>query len=201
MLEPGSTRHSARVDEQFEDESAATLQNAPGEGVLDADDDAMDRRPVTTADATLASELSDDAVERRSVLAVSLRPSAFPGDRARLLKVAREEDAEERVIAWLEALPEAERFVNVQHVWETLGGGVEHRDAPLAIELPDAPSDLMDAGAHAAPAQIEVSGTAAGEAPESSSSLLARAGGLVIAGAEVAVGIAIEAISALRRRL
>src|SRR5438045_5661112 len=77
------------------------------------------------------ARLSVDEIELRSLLAVSLRPGAFPADRDRLVRVAREENAEDWVVTWLQTLPEAVEFRTVGAVWEALGGRRESRDALL----------------------------------------------------------------------
>lgn len=70
---------------------------------------------------------SVDPVDARSTLAKSLDPSIFPADRDALAENARRNFAYEGVIRSLESLPAGRSFENVQEVWETLGGPVEHR--------------------------------------------------------------------------
>lgn len=73
-------------------------------------------------------------VEGRAELARFLRPSAFPATAARLLEVAREEGATDRVLTELARLASGsvggvQAFANVQDVWRSLGHGVEtHRN-------------------------------------------------------------------------
>ena len=68
-----------------------------------------------------------DPVDARSTLAKSLDPSIFPADREALIENAADNHAYEGVIRALRSLPEGRTFENVQQVWETLGGPVEHR--------------------------------------------------------------------------
>jgi hypothetical protein len=127
MPERGSTRHSARVDEELEGEVESLTRGAPVEARAE---EWRLMEPAAEGEPNPDGMTSVDDVELRSLIAVSLRPSAFPGDRARMLEVAREEHAEERVLEWLETLPDDQQFETVQSVWEALGGGYETRDAP-----------------------------------------------------------------------
>ena len=120
-----------------------------------------------------------DDVELRSLLAISLRPSAFPGDRARLLAVAEEEHAEDRILGWLSSLPATQTFANVEAVWEALGGAREQRNA-----------SPMPAGE---PAPVLTAAT--------DESIVGRVQRLAVAGIELAVGLVIEAVVQVRRRL
>jgi hypothetical protein len=71
--------------------------------------------------------LGDDAVRERSELARHLRGSIFPAARAAIVECAIEEHAPDEMIAALRRLPDDEIFVNVEAVWEALGGEREHR--------------------------------------------------------------------------
>lgn len=75
----------------------------------------------------MESSLDPNQAEQRSEIAISLKQTIFPADKPTLLKDARANFAEDRVIARLEQLPDGERFENVQQVWEALGGSEEHR--------------------------------------------------------------------------
>lgn len=75
----------------------------------------------------MESSLDAQEAEQRSEIAISLKQSIFPADKATLLKDARENFAADRVISHLEQLPDGGRFENVQAVWEALGGSEEHR--------------------------------------------------------------------------
>jgi hypothetical protein len=65
-------------------------------------------------------------IELRSVLAASLHPSAFPGDRQSLLEAARDEHAPEAVMRLLDRLPDG-RWEHLEQVWEAVGGPTERR--------------------------------------------------------------------------
>jgi hypothetical protein len=137
-----------------------------------------------------------DEVELRSLLAVSLRPSAFPADRSRLLDVAREEHAEDRVLEWLASLPATREFDTVQSVWEALGGGHETRDAP---DLTHAEPEPTPAPARERPPAVEPAAPAAQESNDNPS-LVGRVAGIAFAGVSVAVGFTVEAVRFIRRR-
>jgi hypothetical protein len=158
MVERGSTRHSPRVDDELEGEAAAEGEPKPG------------------------AVVSVDEVELRSLLATSLRPSAFPAERDRLLEVAREEQAEDGVLEWLSALPAAVTFPNVQSVWEALGGAHESREHSLGAGVPAEQP------------------TASPAAPSDSGSLIDRGVRVALAGAAVVVGLTIEAVRAVLRK-
>jgi hypothetical protein len=169
-----------------------------------------DGEPLPDAHVTV------DDVELRSLLAISLRPSAFPGDRARLLAVAEQEHAEDRILEWLGSLPSTQTFPNVEAVWETLGGAKEQRDAPK----PEARSEPVSSAPESSPpasssrddivAQREVAPAAQtahmprpapAAPPEMSQSIIGRVRGFAMAGVELAVGLVIEAVLQVRRRL
>jgi hypothetical protein len=149
-----------------------------------------------------------DDFELRSLLAISLRPSAFPGDRARLLAVAEEEHAEERILQWLGSLPATQTFPNVESVWEALGGTPEQRER-VAVEQrvlePSPPEDIV-VQQQVEPA-LRTAHVPAPEPPRAplalqpAPSVVGRVCGLALAGVELAVGLMIEAVQQVRRRL
>lgn len=60
-------------------------------------------------------------VEARSEIARALGKEVWPADRERLIEVAAENDATDRVLARLQSLPEGVSFTNVQEVAVELG--------------------------------------------------------------------------------
>jgi hypothetical protein len=128
VTDRGSTKHSPRVDEELRKETNSLLQGSPVEAHAE---EWKKMEPAADGEPNPDARVSVDEIEQRSMLAMSLRPSAFPGDRARLLEVANEEHAEDQVIAWLEALPESIVFATVEEAWEALGGRYERRDESL----------------------------------------------------------------------
>jgi hypothetical protein len=125
-----SDKHSPRLDDQMEHEVRSLLQGAPVESR--ADEDRFQEGPIPDANTRFLpppGDLTDDEVERRSILAASLHPSAFPADKATLLEVAEDENAPDEVLDRLRQLPDDGRWDNVEQVWEALGGHGEHRDA------------------------------------------------------------------------
>jgi hypothetical protein len=129
MTQRGSTRHGARVDDEMKSETASLVQGAPVEAHAEEwrqMEPAGEGEPEPDA-LPLRSEIED-----RSLLAASLRPSAFPGDRAGLLEVAQAEHASDEVMSWLFQLPGNVVFANVQEVWDALGGMHERRDTGAA---------------------------------------------------------------------
>ncbi|MDQ1521756.1 MAG: hypothetical protein QOI55_2829 [Actinomycetota bacterium] len=135
MAERGSTHHSGRVDDVLADEVEPLVRSGHESR---AEDDRLHEPPADDEplpDARIASPnrpgdgvLDLDEIEARSSLAASLRPSAFPADRDALLTVAEQQHAPPDVLEELASLPAGIRFVNVQQVWEFLGGDRERRD-------------------------------------------------------------------------
>jgi hypothetical protein len=199
MSERGSTRHSARVDEELEGEVESLLRGAPVEARAE---EWRQMEPAAEGEPNPDGMTTVDEVELRSLLAVSLRPSAFPADRTRLLEVAREEHAEDRVLQWLASLPAAREFDTVQSVWEALGGGHETRAAPdIARPEPEA----VPAPSSEGPPAVEPTAPAEPAEPaeqetSDNPSLVGRVVGIAFAGVSVAVGVTIEAVRFIRRR-
>jgi hypothetical protein len=204
VAERGSTHHSPRVDEELHKESESLLRGSPVEARAEEwrrAEPPADGEPLPDARVTV------DDVELRSILAISLRPSAFPGDRAGLLAVAEEEHAEDRVLEWLGSLPATQTFPNVEAVWEALGGTKEQREAPPAPSPPAMPEHAVEARPATVPepaAELRPETDVEAETdrrPEPDQSIVGRVRGLAMAGIEVAVGLVIEAVLQVRRRL
>lgn len=149
--------------------------------------------------------VSVDDVELRSLLAFSVRPSAFPGNRERLLDAARDENAPQRVVDWLESLPAERVFPTVQAVWDELGGSHEVREvasdpvpvpqpavAQASIQPPRAQTDFPDDCARVQE-RHEVR-------PQHDASVLDRAAQVALTTAMVAVSLAVGAARAVLRR-
>jgi hypothetical protein len=211
--ERGSTQHSARVDEELHKETESLLRGSPVEARAE---DWRRMEPPADGEPLPDAHVTVDDVELRSLLAISLRPSAFPGDRARLLAVAEEEHAEDRILEWLGSLPARQTFPNLEAVWETLGGAKEQRDTPMP-EAPSEPAssepvrsppaspsrDAIVAQQEVAPAAqvARVPRPAPPAPPEIDQSIVRRVRGLAMAGVELAVGVVLEAVLQVRRRL
>jgi hypothetical protein len=135
VTETSNTKHSARVDDVLAAE-------------IEADEDL--ELPVEAPTTPLPGPLTEAERQRRSELAIALRPGAFPADRGRLLQVAHSEHATEPILELLEALPIDTRFDTVQDVWEAAGGHRESRDLPAAVPSP-LPSTAPRSGATGSP--------------------------------------------------
>jgi hypothetical protein len=201
MAERGSTRHSARVDEELQGEVESLVRGAPVEARVE---ESRQMEPAAEGEPNPDGITTVDDVELRSLLAVSLRPSAFPGDRARLLEVATEEHAEDRVLEWLAFLPAAHEFDTVQSVWEALGGGHETRDAPditraESVETP-LPSNQTPPPIETTVPPAPTSAAQSSQEATDSPSLVGRAVGIAFAGVSIAVGVTVEAVRFIRRR-
>lgn len=134
-MERGSDKHNPRLDEQLDHDTRSLRQGSPVEAR--AREDREQEGPAEGEpgpDARIAggdrgwrgSALDMDEVEARSDLARHLQPSVFPGDRDALVASARERHAPAWVVEQLRRLPDGE-FVNLEAVWEALGGRGEAR--------------------------------------------------------------------------
>jgi hypothetical protein len=215
MTERGSTRHSPRLDDALEDEVQSLVRGAPVEAR--AEEWRWAEAPAE-GEPTPNAFPAVDNVGLRSQLAISLRPGAFPADRDRLIEVAREQHADDTMVNWLSALPAGREFENVERVWEALGGARETRDpasmdGPLAVPVPTAaptrptpdpvhPDPTPPDPAHSDPAHSDPahSDPAHSDPAHSDPAVLARAGALVVATAELVVGAAIEVVRIIARK-
>jgi hypothetical protein len=172
MMERQSTQHSPRVDEAMERETRSLTHGSPIEAreqewrLMEGP---ADGEPLPDA------VISMDDVELRSLLAASLRPSAFPGDRGALLEVAGEEHADPLIVDLLHALPADRVFATPEEVWEQLGGKVEVREHP---EPPRTLSTTPETQPDTEPAQPDLD---AASAP------------LVVKGAVLAISVSVGA--------
>jgi uncharacterized protein DUF2795 len=133
-LERGSDKHSPRIDDDMDQDARSLQQGSPVESRVEefreqegpGDDQPTPDARLSGGRATAASLDLDDA-ETRADIARFLTPSAFPADRDTLLADAEANQAPDAVLERLRALPAGRPFENVQDVWGTLGGTVEHR--------------------------------------------------------------------------
>jgi hypothetical protein len=153
VAQRGSTHHSGRVDDVLADEVEPLVRSGHESRAAEdrlhepeADDEPVpDSRIAGNDGPPLPSLLDLDEIEARSRLATSLRPGAFPADREQLGAVAADEHAPPEVVEALHTLPAGIRFVNVQQVWEALGGERERRGVAAATTPPagtEAPVDV-----------------------------------------------------------
>jgi hypothetical protein len=130
VVQRNSSKHSPRVDDELEHEVRSVLQGSPVEA--HTRDDLQQEGPIPDPanrpdHPGTPPGFSEDAIDLRSIVAASLRPSAFPADRAGLLRVAYEEQAPAEVLRLLERLPDGVTWDRFEQVWETAGGPTEHR--------------------------------------------------------------------------
>jgi len=133
-MQPGSDKHSARLDESIGHDVRPLVQGGREAHVEQEREQQGPGDDEPTPDARLAGGrppededvLDYDEVEARSILASSLRPSIWPADRDALVACAREENAPGWLIDRLGQLPDG-TFSHTEAVWEALGGRVEFR--------------------------------------------------------------------------
>ena len=125
-----SDKHTPRVDDQLDHETASITHGAPvpsrSRPDLRQEDPAADARSSASVEGGAPAGMSPEDVEIRAELARSLRPSAFPAHPARLVEVAEEENASSVLIAFLRRLPDR-RYETPEDVYEALGEPGEHQ--------------------------------------------------------------------------
>lgn len=147
-MERESNTAGPRRDEELKREVASLTHGSPMESRADDErlmEDAGDGEPspervFAPFESDVDGELGYADIRARSELARHLRPSIFPADRAAVLACARDEDAPPEVLVALERLPQGE-FVNVEAVWEALGGAHEPRTHTSEATPDRAPSE------------------------------------------------------------
>jgi hypothetical protein len=136
-MEPGSSKHTPRVDDQLQHETAAITHGAPDEGRTEG------RRQEAPADGEpdmvlhrddIDNEFSPDSrdVDRRAELAAALRPSDFPGTGAELAARAEDGRLPAEVLDALHALPEGRVYETVGEIWDDLNGNGDRHLRPGA---------------------------------------------------------------------
>lgn len=114
----GTDKHGFRLDDDLKKDTRGG-------------DEAKDqlRHDDSRPDVSEPPGFPDEAdIERRSRLAASIEPSAFPARPDQLLAAAEEQHADDWVLDALRSLPD-DTYDNVQEVWQALGGQVEEKRA------------------------------------------------------------------------
>lgn len=130
-MEPGNSKHSPRVDDELSHETRSFTQGQPV--AAHTRDDLQQEGPLGNPGNRpdhpgTPDGVSRDAVDLRAELAASIRPSAFPADKRKLLAAARDEHAPRESVALIERLPEGVSWESLEQVWEAAGGPpAEHR--------------------------------------------------------------------------
>jgi hypothetical protein len=126
----GSAKHTRRLDEELKKETTGMVQGGAAgsrveEGKMTEDPGSM--QPIHDPAPRPDGVMTRDEIEMRSAIARAIDGSIFPADRERLVQNARDHDTPSEIVAALQRLPEGIRFINVESVWEALGGDVERR--------------------------------------------------------------------------
>lgn len=111
-MESGSSKHSARLDDEMAEES----RQAEFSG---------EDQPAGTYSSGLRDSgagLSAAEVQARSTLAMWLAPGHFPATRERLIDSAINAGAPDEVVDAVRRLPPGREFGNVGDAWQALGG-------------------------------------------------------------------------------
>ncbi|HEY3832938.1 MAG TPA: hypothetical protein VGO03_11640 [Acidimicrobiia bacterium] len=153
-MERTSTKHGPRTDDALSHETESLTRGAPVEARAEesrmaepaGDDDFLASAVLHSLDPPIMGMPADE-VSARSMLAIALRPGAFPADAPSLLRDAIANDAPEWVCETLRKVDQVQRYENVQRLWEAAGGHHElrtlHHEAAAAAlaeaERDDAP--------------------------------------------------------------
>jgi hypothetical protein len=126
-MERGSDVHNSRLDDETESFTRGGRIQARAEEF---------RTMEEADDEILSGALRRDDVRERSELARHLRGSIFPADRAAVVQCAIDEHASDEMVDTLRRLPDVGVFLNLEAVWEALGGARERRthEDPSAAE-------------------------------------------------------------------
>lgn len=135
IVERGSDKHAARLDEGLKSDTRSMLQGSPVESRADEgreQEGPGDGEPTPDARLT-GGRLQDDGtrptdeeLEARTELARHLDPSVFPAEPAALLASAEGNHAPDWILDMLRNLPDAS-YPTTEAVWEALGGTREQR--------------------------------------------------------------------------
>ena len=131
-MQRGSDKHGPRQDEAMGHEVEGMLRagrSTRSEEWRDAEpsgegDPDVDRVPDGTLEGGTPAGMDEGDVSGRAELAAALG-RCYPADRDTLLGVAEQNNAPAAVLDQLRSLPAGQTFENVNHVWSTLGHGVE----------------------------------------------------------------------------
>ena len=132
-MERGSDKHSPLVDDQLKHETEGMVRSGHGthaEEWKDAepsgeDQPDADRAPSGTMHGGTPDGMVPDDVEGRAELAGFIG-NAYPLVRAQILDLVMDRQAPERVIDLVRRLPSDREFANINDVWTSAGGHVEH---------------------------------------------------------------------------
>jgi hypothetical protein len=130
------------LDEEMAREVASLTHGAPVEARIEDGrmfEDAAEGEPMPESVLGVGDE-----IRARSELARHLRPSIFPADVDALVQCAREEYADDALLASLTALPPG-IYATSNEVWVALGGSVEERDDP-SIATPEDAAEVTTPG-------------------------------------------------------
>jgi hypothetical protein len=128
-MERGSDKHSARMDDALQGEVEGLMRtghdnredwNSPEPSGEDQPD--VDLVPNGTLAGGVPDGMTEQDVEARSELAQYLG-RLWPATREELIRVATDNEAPDRVLARLHALPLGVQFANLQEMWAASSGG------------------------------------------------------------------------------
>ena len=131
-MERGSNKHGPRLDHELKRETRSYEQGAPAGGRVEehrepegaSDDEELADRMIVKRRSN--DDLTPEELELRSEIAKHLKMSIFPASRTTIITQAERDFAPPKILQLLRSLPDGS-FVNVEQVWEALGGQSEQR--------------------------------------------------------------------------
>ncbi len=128
-MERETDKYSPRVDDAMSHDLESLLRGSPEESRaredrLQEDPEVGPGRPPA-AEEKVGIGVSASAADQRAELARYLAGAAFPARRDELVYMAETDQAPPPLLDRLRSLPADEQYVNVQSVWQALGGEVE----------------------------------------------------------------------------
>src|SRR3954451_5948004 len=134
-IEGGSDKHGARADDALAGEVEGAMRSGHSTHAQEwkdpepsgEDQPDVDLVPHGTLTGGTPAGVDSEDIEGRSQLAAYLGKEVYPATADALRSAAEGNQAPDRVLQELAALPAGRTYENVQQVWERLGGGREQR--------------------------------------------------------------------------
>jgi hypothetical protein len=133
MEQRGSFKHSARVDDELEEETETLTHTGEPEYAEEwrqtepVDEDHLDQELPPDEQPGTPAGITEAQVDRRSDIARWLEPHDFPAHRDTMLEYLRHGGAPDEVIDAISGLPARREFTSTADVIRALGIPTEHR--------------------------------------------------------------------------
>ena len=133
-MERGSDKHSPLVDDQLKHETEGLVRagrSTHAEEWKDAEPSGEDQpdadlAPSGTLHGGTPDGMDADDIDGRAELAGYIGKAAYPLIRTQILDLVIDRKAPDRVVDLVRRLPSGQQFQNINDVWTSIGGHVEH---------------------------------------------------------------------------